>query len=344
MGKSRMKRISVVILNWNGKSLLEQFLPFLIQRTNPELAEIVVADNGSTDDSLTFLAEHYPTIMTICLDKNYGFAEGYNRALKSLENEYVVLLNSDVEVGEGWLQTAIDYLDVHPDVVALQPKVLSCRDKSVFEYAGAAGGFMDMYGYPFCRGRIFSTIEKDSGQYDEPIDILWASGACLIIRTSEFKAADGLDENFFAHQEEIDLCWRLRTRGKRIVCLPSSMVYHVGGATLKMEHPQKTFLNYRNNLLTLYKNLPEKLYKKVMTTRFFLDYLAAIQFLLKGYPANAKAIVKARRDFNRQKKNYRETRKCNLANAIIELPTEIFGKSLLWEYHIRNRKKYSGLD
>ncbi|GHT10196.1 glycosyl transferase [Bacteroidia bacterium] len=334
-----MKKVAVVILNWNGQKLLEQFLPALLKYTPGETAEIIVADNGSTDSSLSFLETHYPEIGRIVLDKNYGFAEGYNQALAQLSNEYVVLLNSDVEVSENWLTTAIDYLEIHPETAALQPKILAFNDKSAFEYAGAAGGFMDMYGYPFCRGRIFTTIEKDNGQYDNPIEVLWASGACLFIRLKDYREAGGLDKYFFAHQEEIDLCWRLRARGKKIVCLPQSVVYHVGGATLKMEHPRKTFLNFRNNLLMLYKNLPEKYYKQVMLFRFFADYPAALQFLLKGHPANAFSVIKARWDFNKQKKNYQTVRKENLSKTTTDdFPPEILKKSLLWEYYVQGRK------
>lgn len=336
-----MPKAAVVILNWNGRKLLEQFLPALLAHTPLETAEIIVADNGSTDGSVAFLSEHYPQIRCLVLDENYGFAEGYNRALAQLNHEYVVLLNSDVEVGPDWLKIAIDYLDAHPETAALQPKLLDYKDKSAFEYAGASGGFLDVYGYPFCRGRIFATVEKDSGQYDHPAEVFWATGACLFIRLNDFLEAGGLDRYFFAHQEEIDLCWRLRARGKKIVCLPQSTVYHVGGATLKMEHPQKTFLNFRNNLLMLYKNLPEKYYRKVMLFRFFSDYLAALQFLLKGYSANALAVWKARRDFNRQKENYKTVRKENLMKTTDELPSGVFTQCLLWEYYVKNRKKYS---
>jgi GT2 family glycosyltransferase len=344
METQSMKKVAVVILNWNGKKLLEQFLPALIEHTPAEVADIVVADNGSTDHSLAFIEKYYPDIQGIVLDKNYGFAEGYNRALSHLEHEYSVLLNSDVEVSPGWLETAIDYLETHPEVTALQPKILSYKDKTSFEYAGAAGGFLDIYGYPFCRGRIFSKIEKDFGQYDQITDVLWGSGACLFIRTKEFKSAGGLDKNFFAHQEEIDLCWRLRARGKRIVCFPQSVVYHVGGATLKMEHPHKTFLNFRNNLLMLYKNLPDKYYKKTMFCRFFLDYLAALQFLLKGYCANAFSVLKARRNFNRQKNDYKSIRKEYLKKTLSdELPQEMFRRNLLWVFYAGRKKTYSDL-
>jgi len=335
-----MQKAAVVILNWNGQTLLERFLPALFMHTPADLAEIIIADNGSTDGSESFLVSRYPQIRRILFDRNYGFAEGYNRALSRLDHEYVVLLNSDVEVSPHWLETALDYLDAHPEVAALQPKLLDYKDKTAFEYAGAAGGFMDIFGYPFCRGRIFTTVEKDQGQYDKPVEVFWATGACLVIRLNEYREAGRLDKNFFAHQEEIDLCWRLRARGKKVVCLPQSIVFHVGGATLKMEHPRKTFLNFRNNLLMVYKNLPEKQYRKAMIFRFFFDYLAALHFLLKGYPANAWSVVKARRDFNRQKKNYRTIRKENLEKTVDELPSGMLFHSVLWKYYVSKQKKY----
>jgi len=335
-----MQKTAVVILNWNGRNLLERFLPALLMHTPHALAEIIVADNGSTDGSESFLATHYPQIRRIVFDRNFGFAEGYNRALSQLDNEYIVLLNSDVEVTAHWLETAIDYLDTHPDVAALQPKLLDYNDKTAFEYAGASGGFLDIYGYPFCRGRILATIEKDKGQYDDTEEIFWATGACLFIRLKNYREAGGLDKNFFAHQEEIDLCWRLKARGKKIVCFPQSVVYHIGGATLKMEHPQKTFLNFRNNLLMVYKNLPGKYYRKAIIMRLFLDYLAALHLLFKGYPANASSVIKARRDFNRQKKDYPAIRKENLEKTVDELPSGILRHSLLWKYYIMNQKNY----
>jgi GT2 family glycosyltransferase len=338
-----MKQTAVVILNWNGKPLLERFLPALIRHTDGKTAAIIVADNASTDDSRAFLKEGYPEIRIIELDKNYGFAGGYNKALESIDNEYVVLLNSDVEVTSGWLQAAVDYLDMHRDVAAVQPKILSYNDQSSFEYAGAAGGFLDLYGYPFCRGRIFKDLEKDSGQYNTPLDVFWASGACLIIRTEVYKQAGGLDANFFAHQEEIDLCWRLRARGHRIVCLPQSVVYHVGGATLEMESPRKTFLNYRNNLLTLYKNLPDPYYQKVIAARYFLDILAALHALLQGLPANAVAILKAWRDFKRQQPHYRTRREDNLRLTQIRLFSFVFPKSIVWQYYVKKVKTYRQL-
>ena len=338
-----MQKAAVVILNWNGRKLLEQFIPALLLHTPESLAEIIVADNGSTDDSVSFLATNYSQIRRIVLDKNYGFAGGYSLTLSQLEHEYVVLLNSDVEVCSGWLEIALNYLDTHPDVAALQPKLLDFNHKTTFEYAGASGGFIDIYGYPFCRGRIFTTVEKDTGQYDYPAEVFWATGACLFVRMNDYREAGGLDKNFFAHQEEIDLCWRLRARGKKIVCLPQSVVYHIGGATLKMEHPRKTFLNFRNNLLMVYKNLPEKYYRKAMIFRFIFDYFASLHFLLKGYPANAWSVIKARHDFYRQKKYYRTIRKENLDKTTDELPSGILSKSILLKYYLYNKKKYSML-
>ncbi|MCL1937525.1 MAG: glycosyltransferase family 2 protein [Candidatus Azobacteroides sp.] len=337
-----MKKAAIVILNWNGRKLLEQFLPPLIERTPKEEADLIVADNGSTDDSIEFLKTHYPQIIIQALNKNYGFAEGYNHALDSLHYEYAVLLNSDVEVGKDWFRKAIDYLEAHPDITALQPKILQYNDPSFFEYAGASGGFMDIYGYPFCRGRILNRIEQDKGQYDRPISIFWASGACLFIRLDDFKKAGGFDTRFFAHQEEIDLCWRLNREGKKIVCLPQSIVYHVGGATLTQSSP-KTYLNFRNNLLMLYKNLPVSRYKKVMRVRFFLDHLSALHFLVKGQGRNALSVWKARRDFYRLKQEYAPIRKTNGPICKQEFPDTIFRESIIRLYYFKNRKKYSQL-
>ena len=339
-----MKQTAIVILNWNGKDLLERFLPQLMQYTPLSKADIIVADNASTDDSLIFLQKKYPDVIVQAFKQNYGFAEGYNRALSNLKNEYVVLLNSDVEVSENWFQPAIDYLEAHKEVAALQPKILAYKDKSSFEYAGASGGFLDIYGYPFCRGRILNTIEKDQGQYNDIQPVFWASGACLFIRLEEFKRVGGFDSNFFAHQEEIDLCWRLNAREKKIVCLPQSCVYHVGAATLNKENPEKTYLNFRNNLLMIYKNLPDYYYKKVMLVRFFLDYLAAFHLLLQGKIKNAIAICEARRDFGRLKTQYKAIRKENLRLGLIKLPNTVFKKNILWQYYIKNKKTFGQLN
>ena len=337
-----MKRVAIIILNWNGSKLMRQFLPSVVQNT-PDWAEVIVADNGSTDDSLEMLRTHFPTVKQLVFDRNYGFAEGYNRAIATVEHEYCVLLNSDVEVTPHWLDAPIATLDADPKVVAVQPKIRAWREKEKFEYAGAAGGFMDRYGYPFCRGRVLHVVEKDEGQYDEPADLLWATGACLFVRTAIYKEAGGLDAQFFAHQEEVDLCWRLRTRGYRICCTPASVVYHVGGATLEMEHPRKTFLNFRNNLLMLYKNLPEKDLKPVMRARFWLDYVAALQFLLKGHYPNAKAVYEARKAFSELLPTYASVRAENLRLATGKPIPELMQRSLIWAFYGRGKRRFSAL-
>lgn len=339
-----MKKIAVVVLNWNGKSLLEEFVPALLAYTPQNIADIIVADNASTDESVSFLQSTYPDVQIIQLEKNYGFAEGYNLTINRLEHKYIVLLNSDVEVSPNWLENALDYLDTHPDIVALQPKILSYKDKSSFEYAGASGGYLDIYGYPFCRGRVLHAVEKDNLQYEDCVDILWATGACLFVKTEEYKNAGGLDASFFAHQEEIDLCWRLASRGKRIVCLPSSVVYHVGGATLSMSNPQKTFLNFRNNLLMIYKNMPDKYLKKVLFVRFFLDIVAAFSFFIRGEAGNLKAVFMAGKAFNREKKQYDPVRQYNLSKSLPELPPQIYRKSIIFAFYCRNKKKFSELN
>ena len=277
-----MDKIAVVILNWNGCEMLRSFLPSVVRYSKTEGAKIYVADNGSTDASVDMLRQEFPDVHLIILKENLGFAEGYNLALQQVSAEYVMLLNSDVEVTEHWLVPLVSYMDAHPEVAACQPKIRSWRQKELFEYAGAAGGFIDRYGYPFCRGRIMSAVEKDNGQYDTVVPVFWATGAALFIRRKDYLDAGGLDGRFFAHMEEIDLCWRLRARGRMLVCVPQSTVYHVGGATLKKENPHKTFLNFRNNLVMLYKNLPQEELGPVMRVRAVLDYVAALSFLLKG--------------------------------------------------------------
>lgn len=338
-----MIKTAVVILNWNGVKLLEQFLPSVIQYTLSDDVEIIVADNCSTDNSIDFLKETYPQIRRIVLPENYGYADGYNQSLKQIEAKYFVLLNSDVEVGEGWLQPIVDFLDVNEDVVAAQPKLLAQRNKSYFEYAGAAGGFLDKYGYPFCRGRIFGEVEQDKGQYDTVTDVLWATGACMVIRTQNFFDAGGFDATFFAHMEEIDLCWRLNSRGKRIVCIPSSVVYHVGGATLSEESPRKTFLNFRNNLLMLYKNLPEDSIDRVLNKRIFLDYIAALKYALTGKMPNAKAVHAAHKEFKQIKQSYTLARKENLEKATQSSLKTIYPKSILADFYFRGNKFFSRL-
>lgn len=338
-----MKKISVVILNWNGEDMLRRFLPSVVEYSMAEGIEVCVADNASTDASREIVEKEFPFVRLIALEENFGFAEGYNRALQQVNAEYVVLLNSDVEVTSHWLKPLLAYMDAHPEVAACQPKLLSQRDKQYFEYAGAAGGFIDRYGYPFCRGRIFDTVEKDEGQYDNVLPIFWASGAALFIRLKDYQEAGGLDSRFFAHMEEIDLCWRLRSRGRRLVCIPQSIVYHVGAATLKKENPRKTYLNFRNNLLMLYKNLPEKELNYVLRVRAILDWIAVIVFYLKKDKENMKAVLQARKDFEKCKYSFASSRVENMMKSTDEVIQERVRYSILWKYHIWKKKLFSCL-
>ncbi len=296
-----MEKTAVIILNWNGAQMLRTYLPSVIAHTKG--AEIIVADNGSTDDSLEVLRKEFPSVKTIVLDINYGFAEGYNKAIEQVESEYVVLLNSDVEVTEGWLSPLLDYMTAHPEVAAVQPKIRAWRERDRFEHAGAAGGYLSWLGYPYCRGRRFGRVEQDHGQYDTIAEIDWTTGACMCVRTSVYKECGGLDAAFFAHQEEIDLCWRMRNKGWKLACVPQSVVYHLGGGSLSYDNPRKTFLNFRNNLLMIYKN--RRFPWIVLTLRFFLDYAAAAMFLATGKKGSAKAVYEARKEYKRMRKNYR---------------------------------------
>ena len=338
-----MKKVSVVILNWNGVGMLQKFLPGVIKYSQGEGVEVCVADNGSTDESVVWLQTYCPDVRLIVLDKNYGFADGYNMALQQVEAEYVVLLNSDVEVTPHWLDPLMEYMDAHPEVAACQPKIRSERNKALFEYAGASGGYLDKYGYPFCRGRIFDVVEEDKGQYDTVQPIFWATGAALFIRLKDYRESGGLDGRFFAHMEEIDLCWRLRSRGRGIVCIPQSTVYHVGAATLKKENPRKTFLNFRNNLLMLYKNLPEKELKRVMFIREVLDGVAALVFLLKGEKEAARAVLQARKEFKRIRPDFETSRAENMEKAVSAVIPERVDYSILWKYHAGRKKVFSSL-
>lgn len=337
----KTKKVAIVILNWNGVKLMEEFLPSVVAYSPAELAEVIVADNGSTDTSIAMLEEKFPSVRIIRLDQNYGFAEGYNQALRQIDNEYTVLLNSDVEVTPGWLDAPLAALEADTTIAAAQPKIRAQRNKEYFEYAGAAGGYMDIYGYPFCRGRVLHIVEKDEGQYDTTANILWATGACLFIRTAIYKEVGGLDAGFFAHQEEIDMCWRLRSRGYRLVCTPQSVVYHVGGATLSVESPRKTFLNFRNNLLMLYKNLPEKDLRHVMRVRFWLDYIAAAKFLLCGYWPNARAVYNARKAFFSMKTEYATQRQENLEKTTLTTIPELWRSSLIIGFYLKRKKKFT---
>ena len=298
---------SVIILNWNGAEMLKRYLPSVVKNTpassrKGKEIEIIVADNGSTDNSLEVLAKDFPSVKTIVLDQNYGFAEGYNRAIAQVDSEYTVLLNSDVEVTEDWLDPLLAYLDTHTDVAAVQPKIRSWVRRSHFEHAGAAGGYLSKLYFPYCRGRILWHVEEDKGQYDTAAEVDWTSGACMCVRTKVYKECGGLDAAFFAHMEEIDLCWRMRNAGWRLVCLPQSVVYHLGGGALSYESPRKTYLNHRNNLLMIYKNKQHPC--GVLFVRGLLDFVAACFYLLQGRWGAFKAVFQARRDYRKMKKAY----------------------------------------
>lgn len=302
---SNDKPVAVIILNWNGADLLRRFLPSVIANTDAELARVIVADNGSTDNSLDVLKNEFPAVEVMTFDRNYGFAGGYNKAIEAVGNKYIVLLNSDVETPEGWLNPLYDFMETHPHVGAVQPKIMSYNDKTRFEHAGAAGGLLDKNGYPYCRGRVFDCVETDHGQYDAaPSSIFWASGAAMTARREVYIKAGGLDSEFFAHMEEIDLCWRMQLMGYRIFAVPASRVYHLGGGSLDYKNPRKTYLNFRNNLLMMYKNLPDSTRDRKLFVRRLLDTLAWGMYVAKFDFKNAKAVFKAHRDFARMKKMY----------------------------------------
>lgn len=336
-----MDKVAIVILNWNGCDMLRSFLPSVMQHSHADGVAVYVADNGSTDSSVAMLRREFPSVRLIELDRNYGFAGGYNLALQQVDAEYVMLLNSDVEVTEHWLTPLVTYMDAHPEIAACQPKIRSYHQRTSFEYAGAAGGFVDRYGYPFCRGRMMGVVEEDHGQYDTVIPVFWVTGAALFIRLADYRAVGGLDERFFAHMEEIDLCWRLRARGRMLVCIPQSVVYHVGAATLKRENPRKTFLNFRNNLLMLYKNLPEAELVPVMRVRRLLDWMAAAFFLLKLQWPNAWAVVRARRDFIRLRPEYLVQRVRNLQAVKVSSIPERKPFCLLFQFYFKGKKHFS---
>lgn len=331
-------RVAIVILNWNGRKLLEQFLPSVLN-TSYANCEIVVADNGSTDDSIKFIEQHYPTIQLIRLPKNLGYAGGYNQALAQISADYYVLLNSDVEVSPNWIEPMVSLLESNKSIGACQPKLLSWKQKDHFEYAGAAGGWIDSLGYPFAKGRLLDHCEKDHNQYDEPAPIFWASGAALFIRATTFHSLNGFDAFFFAHQEEIDLCWRAQLAGNKIYSCPASVVWHVGGSTLPVGNSQKTFLNYRNNHLMLIKNLPIQKLIWVTPLRFALDAAAAWKALLSGDPGYWLAVAKAHFAImawllsNKSNNLFPELRKAPLHG--------VFKGSILWSYYFKGQKTFT---
>lgn len=325
-----MDKIAVVILNWNGTKLLEQFLPSVLAYSHE--ATVYVADNASTDDSIAFVKANFPSVKIIENNDNYGFAKGYNEALKHVDAEIYALVNSDIEVTENWLQPILEMFEQEPETVIIQPKILDFKNKEYFEYAGAAGGFIDKYGYAYCRGRIFDSIEKDLGQYDDNCEIFWASGACFFIRSSVYKNNNGFDEDFFAHQEEIDLCWRVFNQGLKIKYNSKSVVYHVGGATLQLGNPKKTYLNFRNSLFMLIKNVPSKLLFQVLFIRMILDGIAGAKFIFEGQFKHMMSIIKAHISVYTQFLYFYKKRKK------IEFIKYYNIKSIVYDFYVNNVK------
>lgn len=331
---------AVIILNWNGDRLLREYLPSVIANTDPAMGRVIVADNGSTDTSVATLKELFPEVELMLFPENYGFAEGYNKALALAAQQgyrYTVLLNSDVKPAPGWLNPLVEWMDTHPDCGACQPKILSYSEPGKFEYAGASGGFIDRNGYPFCRGRIFSDVETDTGQYDDPREIFWATGAALMVPTQLYLDAGGLDAGFFAHMEEIDLCWRIHLMGKQIWVVPASAVYHLGGGSLPASNPRKTYLNFRNNLLLLHKNLPEKDLRGTLLRRRLLDTLAWAKFAATFDFANAGAVWRAHRDFAKMRKAYTAHPSENLLRKPMQR------RNILIDYYMRGIRRFKDL-
>lgn len=334
-----MASVAVVILNWNGKSYLEKFLPSLVDYSAND-AEIIVADNASTDNSVEFIRQHFPQIRLIQNPGNEGFARGYNLALDQVKADYYILLNSDIEVTPNWILPVISLMESDPMIGACQPKIRSYFQRDKFEYAGAAGGFIDAYGYPFCRGRLFLTTEKDTGQYNDQVEISWATGACLFVRSELFHRLGGFDDDFFAHMEEIDFCWRLHNYGYRVMYSPASTVYHIGGGTLPKISWRKTYLNFRNNFMLLYKNLPSHLLFKVFATRLILDGVAAYKFLFQAGFKDFWAVARAHISFYNALPSLSRKRK-KLRHGSMKM---MYKKNVVFEYYIRRKKHFSQLD
>ena len=335
-------KIAVVILNWNGKSFLEKFLPIVIKYSQG--VQIIVADNQSTDDSVSFLKTNFPNVSVIINPSNDGFAKGYNLALKQVSAEYYILLNSDVEVTENWIEPIIDLMRANHTVAACQPKILDYKHPSKFEYAGAAGGFIDKYGYPFCRGRVFNILEEDKGQYDAAQEVFWATGACMFVRSEIFWKVGGFDDDYFAHMEEIDVCWRMKNLGYQVYVEPKSKVYHVGGGTLNKLSPRKTFLNFRNNLTTLTKNAsPRFLFFKIIF-RMILDGVAAFKFLFEGHGSHFFAVIKAHFSFYKHLPSTLKKRDTmRLMPEFKETTTGVYEKNIVYAHFVKGVKYYSEL-
>ncbi|MDR1225659.1 MAG: glycosyltransferase family 2 protein [Prevotellaceae bacterium] len=329
-------KTSVVILNWNGLKFLQQFLSSVVANATDSETEVVVADNGSTDDSVNYIEQNFPQVRVIKFDQNYGFTGGYNRALDQVSSTYTVLLNSDVDTPKGWLQPLVQQMDSNKKIGACMPKILACNRPEYFEYAGGAGGFLDVLGYPFCRGRILDAVEVDKGQYDNTRNIFWATGACMMVRTEAYKQLGGLDDDFFAHMEEIDLCWRMQNEGYLIQCVGQSKVYHVGGGTLPNNNPRKLFFNYRNNLLMLYKNLPQKSRYVVLAIRLLMDWASAVVFLLQGKFSFTKSIFKAHWEFRKMRKGKRQPH-----NHPLKTLQGVYQWSILISYFLTGKRTFS---
>lgn len=329
--------VAVIILNWNGIDMLRRFLPGVIAHTPGSIADVIVADNGSTDGSVEMLRSEFPHLKLIVFNENHGFAQGYNLALQATGYRYTVLLNSDVEVRNDWLSPLYKYMEANPHVAAVQPKIMSLTQEGYFEYAGACGGFIDRNGYPYCRGRLFSTIERDNGQYNTPMPVFWASGAALMVRTDIYERAGGLDAKFFAHMEEIDLCWRMQLLGHTVAVVPDSAVYHLGGGSLPASNPRKTYLNFRNSLLMLHKNLPDSSRRTTLLKRRLLDTLAWIKFVLTGSWGNAAAILRAHRDFRSMRRLYTDHPAVDLLHTSPKRP------DILTQYYLHSHRTFSGL-
>ena len=341
--KKRVDKVAIVILNWNGKELLEKYLPSVVEFSNEPGQLIYVIDNGSTDDSVLLINAKFPTVRIIKLEKNYGFADGYNRGLKEIDAEYFILLNSDVEVTKGWITPLIKTVEANSDVVACQPKIRAYLQKDQFEYAGAAGGYIDRFGFPFCRGRLFNVFETDSGQYNKQSEIFWATGACLFVKAEQYFKVGGLDADFFAHMEEIDLCWRLLSRGFKIMYVPDSIVYHLGGATLSKTNPHKTFLNFRNNLYLLYKNLPKGKVFRLIFLRMVLDGIAAIKFVLSLEFDNFYAVLRSHLIFYASIHKFQSKRKENLRHMKTKEHSTMYKHSIVADFFLRKKKYFSEL-
>lgn len=329
------KPIAVIILNWNGHDLLNEYLPQVVATTDSAVADIIVADNGSTDNSVELLKTKFPEVKLLQFDTNHGFAQGYNLAIEQTQYKYTILLNSDVATAPGWITPLYEYMEANSNVGACQPKLLAYKQKDAFEYAGASGGFIDRNGYPYCRGRIFGTVEKDHGQYDDVISVFWATGAALMIRSQVYLTAGGLDKDFFAHMEEIDLCWRVLLMGYDIKVVPQSVAYHLGGGSLPASNPRKTYLNFRNNLLMLHKNLPDATRNRKLFVRRLLDTIAWAKFMATFDFKNANAILKAHNDFRSMRKRYTSHPDVDLLDQRNDTH-----RNIIVDYYLRGRKTW----